>query len=95
MWLNGEELPETDDRGRPLRDASFLVLFNAHHDRIDFHLPDPGAGGWWATEIDTAFEDGAPPEGTPHPEGTYPLQGRSLVVLRQVPNPSPSPQPSP
>ena len=85
MWLNGEQLPETDERGRRLHDASFLVLFNAHHDQIDFKLPDPGQGGRWHTEIDTAFPEGTPDAAVTSPSGTYPLQGRSLVLLRQVP----------
>ncbi|HYC35868.1 MAG TPA: glycogen debranching protein GlgX [Usitatibacter sp.] len=83
MWLNGEQLPETDDRGVQLHDASFLVLFNAHHDQIDFALPE--ADGTWSVEVDTALEDGAPPPGAPPPADTYPLKGRSLVVLKQVP----------
>ena len=81
MWLNGDWLPETDDRGKALRDASYLVLFNAHHDRIDFTLP-PGVG--WRTEIDTASDTGEPAQDRMAPEATYPLEGRSLVVLRQV-----------
>ena len=81
MWLNGEQLPETDERGRQLHDASFLVLFNAHHDQIDFKLP---AGFGWRTEVDTAFDTGEPPPEAPAPTETYPLQGRSLVVLRQL-----------
>jgi glycogen operon protein len=81
MWLNGEQLPELDERGRQLHDASFLVLFNAHHDQIDFKLP---AGHAWRTEVDTAFETGEPPQDAAPPAGSYALQGRSLVVLRQV-----------
>jgi glycogen operon protein len=84
MWLNGEQLPETDERGHPLHDASFLVLFNAHHDVIDFRLPDI-APGRWHTEIDTSYQTGTPNPTEGAPEGTYPLQGRSLVLLRQVP----------
>jgi glycogen operon protein len=84
MWLNGEKLPESDPRGRPLHDASFLVLFNAHHGVIDFKLRDPGAGGAWHTEVDTSFEAGEPSPERVAPRGSYPLQGRSLVVLRQV-----------
>ena len=83
MWLNGRELPETDARGKPMHDASFLVLFNAHHDLIDFKLPDPGAGGSWQVEVDTSLENGEPPPEAPAPVETYPLQGRSLVLLRQ------------
>jgi glycogen operon protein len=83
MWLNGEELPETDERGRPLHDASYLVLFNAHHDVIDFKLPHHD--GTWATEVDTSFETGEPARERAAPQGSYPLQGRSVVVLREVP----------
>jgi glycogen operon protein len=84
MWLNGEQLPETDERGRALHDASFLVLFNAHHDLIEFKLPDPGGTGWRG-EIDTSTDTGDVPPEHASPRDTYPLQGRSLVVLRQVP----------
>jgi glycogen operon protein len=83
MWLNGEELPETDECGRPLHDASYLVLFNAHHDVIDFKLPEHG--GTWSTEVDTSFDTGEPSPERAAPQGSYPLQGRSVVVLREVP----------
>jgi isoamylase len=84
MWLNGEELPETDARGRPLHDASFLVLFNAHHDVIEFKLPAPGGNDSWRTVVDTSFEAGEPGPEAEAPGDAYPLQGRSLVVLQQV-----------
>jgi isoamylase len=84
MWLNGDGLPETDERGRALHDASFLVLFNAHHDVIEFRLPDPGPGGGWRGEIDTSTETGEVPPEAASPRETYPLEGRSLVVLRQI-----------
>jgi isoamylase len=84
MWLNGEWLPETDERGHPLHDASFVVLFNAHHDVIDFKLPDIG-GGRWNPEIDTSYDTGIPDPRKGPLDGSYPLQGRSLVLLRQVP----------
>ncbi len=89
MWLNGERLPETDERGRTLHDASFLVLFNAHHDLIEFHLPDPGHGSAWLGEVDTSTETGEVPPDRARPGATYPLQGRSLAVLRQVAPDSP------
>jgi isoamylase len=84
MYLSGDALDETDSRGRALRDQSFLVLFNAHHDVIPFRLPAMGSGAAWLPEIDTSRDDGAP-EGGPIAAGTeYPLQGRSLAVLRQA-----------
>jgi glycogen operon protein len=82
MWLNGEVLPETDERGQRLQDASFLVLFNAHHDLIEFKLPQ--ASGAWTVEIDTFTESGEAPPDHATAQDTYPLQGRSLVLLRQA-----------
>jgi glycogen operon protein len=84
MSLYGESLPETDERGRPLHDASYLVLFNAHDEVIDFKLPDPAEGLAWRTEIDTSFESGEPSAEITFPQGTYPLQGRSLALLREA-----------
>jgi glycogen operon protein len=88
MWLNGDELPETDDRGHTLHDDSFLVLFNAHDERIDFHLPDSGEGVAFWPEIDTSYDTGIPRSELFKPNATYPLRGRSLVVLRQLAQPS-------
>jgi isoamylase len=81
MWLNGEQLPETDERGRTLHDASYLVLFNAHHEEVAFTLPQ---GFAWRTEVDTAHDTGEPPPEAASPQGSYTVQGRSLVVLRQL-----------
>jgi glycogen operon protein len=84
MWLYGDHLPESDLRGRPLHDDSFLVLFNAHHDQIDFTLPALPEGWGWRTDVDTSFVDGTPAAEVSMPQGTYPLQGRSLAVLREI-----------
>jgi isoamylase len=83
VFLSGEALQETDTRGRPVRDANFLLLFNAHHEAIEFRLPDAG-GGEWFPQIDTAFETGKPRGGALAAGMEYPLQGRSLALLRQV-----------
>ncbi len=77
---------ETDERGTPVRDDSFLVLFNAHHDPIAFHLPDYGAAGWMVL-VDTDRDEGLLPDGTFQPHGIYLLGGRSLALLQQVPRP--------
>jgi glycogen operon protein len=84
MWLNGQSLPETDEHGQALQDASFLALFNAGHEPIEFALPDPGAGWSWAIEFDTAHEEGEGPSEAPMPGTPYPLQARSTALLRQV-----------
>jgi glycogen operon protein len=80
MWLNGAHLPETDDRGQTVHDESFLALFNAGHEAVDFALPE---GYAWTIELDTCHETGDPPQGTPPPGGLYRLEGRSIALLRQ------------
>jgi isoamylase len=83
VYLAGEALFEVDERGRPVTDDSFIVLFNAHHDLIPFRLPDYAGNGWLAL-VDTAHEHGLLPEGTYQPNGVYQLEGRSLALLQQI-----------
>ena len=58
VYFSGEGLTEKDGRGRPLSDASFLVLFNAHHDGIQFQLPTFTPEARWLVVMDTSHEDG-------------------------------------
>ena len=62
VFLNGLAIQETDARGGVIRDDSFLVLFNAHFEAIDFTLPADAYGDEWLVEVDTAVgtELGAP-----------------------------------
>ncbi len=83
VYLAGEALTETDDRGRPVRDQNFLVLFNAHHEPIPFRLPEDSGARWHAL-FDTAYEDGLAIDGTFDPGTEYPLKGRSLALLVQL-----------
>ena len=39
VFLNGKAIPGHDDRGRPLVDDSFLLLFNAHSEAVDWVVP--------------------------------------------------------
>ncbi len=84
VYLSGDALEETDARGRPVHDASFLMLFNAHHDPIPLRLPAFPGGSEWVPQLDTACETGMPEFGIVRAGEEYPLQGRSLVLLRQI-----------
>ena len=75
-------IERVDKRGKPVRDDNFLVLFNAHHEEIPFLLPEFHAGGAWQVVLDTAKEQ-HPFEQKHFDAGAqYPLQGRSMAVLR-------------
>jgi isoamylase len=83
MFLSGEGLDETDERGRKLRDENFLVLLNAHHEDVGFTLPAFSSGARWSVWMDTSRESGLRSAGC-HDSGTaYPLQARSMVVLME------------
>jgi len=56
VFLNGEAIVEPDPRGERIVDDSFLVLFNAHHEALDFTLPSPDYGPEWMVIFDTAQE---------------------------------------
>ncbi len=83
MFLSGQGLDETDERGRKLIDTDFLVLLNPYHEDIGFTLPSFRPGSRWIAWMDTSRENGLRTADT-HDSGTvYPLQGRSMVVMME------------
>jgi len=85
VFLNGDGIREPDPRGERVTDDSFFLIFNGHHEAIDFTLPDLGAGERWQVEIDTAapmlgdVEDRTVKTGEP-----VEVEARSVQVLRKV-----------
>jgi isoamylase len=82
VFLNGERLDSTDPRGEPVVDDSFYILFNAHHDPVDFTTPAEEWGKRWIKVLDT-FDPQAG-EDTFGVREQVPVQGLSLVVLRRA-----------
>jgi glycogen operon protein len=76
----GQRLAERDERGAPLEDDDLLLLLNAHHEAIDFSLPE----GPWAALVDTARQE------LSRPEKIYSLEARSVVLLAKPTRTSPS-----
>jgi glycogen operon protein len=84
LFLAGEGLDEVDERGRPVQDENFLLLLNAHHERIDFVLPAFREGARWWLELDTSREEGFARGEIFAGGNPYPLQGRSLALLTEI-----------
>jgi isoamylase len=82
--LAGEALEETDERGRPIQDDDFLLLLNAHHEEISFMLPVFHPETHWTLEFDTSRDAGLGHDGDFMAGQPYPLQGRSLALLREI-----------
>jgi isoamylase len=79
--LSGAGVAERDERGRAVQDDDLLVLMNAHDEEIAFTIPGDARAGW-ETLVDTSTGDGAPARIAFGSGESYPLQGRSLALLR-------------
>ncbi len=53
VFLNGRAIPTPNERGEPVLDDSFYVMFNAHHEPLTFILPEQKWGEQWTTVLDT------------------------------------------
>jgi len=82
VFLNGEAIPNLDDRGEPIVDDSFYVLFNAYHEPLTFRLPArPEWGERWRKVLATGEAVG---EEIYAAGGEVPVGGRTVVVLERV-----------
>jgi glycogen operon protein len=83
VHLSGAAVHRTDGRGHPVRDENFTLLFNAHHDLMDFVLPPLPATRCWRVELQTETGRAGNAE---HLAGgvTRTLPARSIVLLMEV-----------
>jgi isoamylase len=80
VTLDGDAITETDARGEPISGESFLLVFNAHFEALDFRMPDSGER--WLRVLDTAdaFNEGdTPAAGEPAT-----VEARSIAVFRRA-----------
>lgn len=81
VYLSGAALTERDRRGRPLRDDNFTLLFNAHHDTIEFRLPALAPDRRWQVLLDTGYQGGLDVNGDWAGGQVYALADRSLALF--------------
>ena len=84
VYLAGAAIERRDRQGRAVKDNNFLLLFNAHHEMIPFKLPEFLTDKSWWTVLDTAVVDKPFAQNRIEPGSEYPLQGRSLALLRET-----------
>lgn len=88
VYLNGSAISERDSSGQPITDDSFIMIFNAHHESIEFTLPPKELGAKWKLMVDTADSGGYPDEDTVvDAAGKLVVQGRSTLLLQQLEQP--------
>jgi glycogen operon protein len=85
VFLNGKAIATPDERGEPVTDDSFYLLFNAHSEAMPFKLPTCPWGDKWQKVIDT---DDPVPDLREHHEWRageeVRVQAYALMVLRRV-----------
>ncbi|RDV16718.1 glycogen debranching enzyme GlgX [Pontibacter diazotrophicus] len=81
VFLNGQGIHSLGPKGEQVKDDSFYVIFNAHHESLDYKLPDKKYGSKWTKILDT-HED-VVGEGTEVYKATETIKvnARSVVLL--------------
>jgi len=83
VMLNGKTLGVTNEEGEPVDDDSFLLLINAHHEGVEFTLPQPPNGNPWKFVMNTENIDD--PFAQEKLGDKFIVGGRSLVLLSDQP----------
>ncbi|WP_367045862.1 glycogen debranching protein GlgX [Streptomyces sp. Je 1-332] len=84
VFLNGNAISEPGTRGERITDDSFLMMFNASDQPLEFVVP-VNHGRQWEVIVDTSLAEGVPPDtGAKAGAGErLTLTDRSLTVLRR------------
>ncbi|AHG91350.1 glycogen debranching enzyme GlgX [Gemmatirosa kalamazoonensis] len=77
MLISGEAADETDDRGRPVRGDTMLLVLNGGFDDVEWTLPSMAGDGQWRCVVDTASDEQGPVT-----TSQIHVPGFSLVLLR-------------
>ncbi len=86
VFLNGSAIVESDARGAPIVDDSFLVLFNGHYEDTVFQLPGRDFGERWTVLL--ATDARIHPGRAIRARAKVTLESRSAVLLTRPPEPA-------
>jgi isoamylase len=81
VFLNGHGIPSLDEKGDRILDDNFYIIFNAHHESIQYSLPDEKYGRKWIRILDT-FIPNSEHDTNHNPNDMIEVAGRSVVVLK-------------
>jgi isoamylase len=88
VFLNGNAIASTDERGERVVDDSFYVMLNANYEPVEFRLPDAKFGRRWTEVLRTSeYADQMSEEVEGHEceaGGSLRVDAWSLVLLRRL-----------
>jgi isoamylase len=84
VLLCGDDMGATTFEGQPIRDDTFYLVFNAHHEAVSFLLPGKSSVTWQLI-LNTVLPDGFIENARPRAAGIrYTAKGRSFSLFRQI-----------
>jgi glycogen operon protein len=84
VFLNGDAIPDPGPRGERVVDDSFFLLFNAHHEPIEFTLPEGDFGESFEVVVDTAQPVPGLEDRRVKPGAPVRVEERSVLVLKRT-----------
>jgi isoamylase len=83
IFLNGQAIRSPGPKGEQTVDRSFLLLFNAHHEPVEFHLP-ARCGRDWRKVLDTAVLTSQAELEDSQVGDAVTVAGRAVVMLEEA-----------
>ncbi|MBT1701781.1 glycogen debranching protein GlgX [Chryseosolibacter indicus] len=81
VFLNGKGLHAVGSKGEQIADDHFYVIFNAHHEALEYKLPPSKYGKEWYKILDTHKNIIGGSEEKYGPEQNIVVEGRSIIIL--------------
>lgn len=82
VYINGKAIRSVDQKGKPIVDDSFYIIFNAHSESLPFKLPPSKFAKEWMKIIDTDLNLLEQKGDIYKSDEEIIVQGRSVVVLQ-------------
>jgi glycogen operon protein len=82
VFLYGQGIRSKGRKGEVVKDDSFYLMFNAHHDTLPFKLPDERWGKQWIRLLDTNQDAIDSVEAIAQPGEVIQVAGRSMMMMQ-------------
>src|SRR5690606_6904575 len=84
IYLNGKGLKLIGSKGEKIVDGTFYLVFDAHHDALEFTLPPEKYAPDWVKTLDTAEDMVNEDTETFKPLQKIEVQGHSIIVFKHL-----------
>jgi glycogen operon protein len=82
VFLNGQGLHAVNSEGNKVIDDNFYIIFNAHHEPLDYKLPESKYSADWQVLIDTSKPVFNPTNKRYKAGEVMHVEGRSVILLQ-------------